>query len=91
MKDVLKAIKQIQARSESTHGKVKEFFKSDTTTEQVNGLEKKIQMFLNYIQVFSIAWMKIMCWSMLQLVANLDNNFQLHVIATAGILPGANL
>ncbi|KAF7362681.1 hypothetical protein MVEN_00617400 [Mycena venus] len=72
MKDVLKAIEQIQARTESTRGKVKEFFKSDTTTEQVNGLEKKIQMFLNYIQ----------------LVANLDNNFQLHAITTAGILPG---
>lgn len=55
MKDVLKAIEQIQARTESAHGKVKEFFKSDTTTEQVNGLEKKIQMFLSYIQVFAIA------------------------------------
>jgi hypothetical protein len=54
-------------------------------------LEKKIQMFLSYIQVFAIAWIKIMFWSMLQLVANLDNNFQLHAIGTASILPGANL
>ncbi|KAJ7348124.1 hypothetical protein DFH08DRAFT_779415 [Mycena albidolilacea] len=73
MKDVMKKIEQIQGRDEGTRSKVREFFKSDTIMEQINGLEKKIQTFLNHIQ----------------LVASLDNNFQLHMIAASSILPAS--
>ncbi|KAJ7474348.1 hypothetical protein FB451DRAFT_1398326 [Mycena latifolia] len=72
MKDILQGVKQMQARAENTRGKLREFFKSDTIAEQVSGYEKKIKTFLDHIQ----------------LVANLDNNNQLHAIVTGGILLG---
>jgi hypothetical protein len=51
MKDILQGVEQMQAKAESARGKLREFFKSDTIAEQVNGYEKKIKTFLDHIQV----------------------------------------